>query len=294
MTIQQMKEFVSLASTCSFQDTAEQLYISQSSLSKHIQQLEKELGVSLFDRSTRTVKLNPLGEAYCKYALQIIKLHTDSIQELSRLSSVNDSRLTIGYTSTLVRYGIIDVIADFNKQYPDVTVNFVDIRAPEINSQLNNCNFVFAPEHMITGTCFKRILFKRDCLAIVFPESHPLAHEDFVQIEQLKDEYFFFHTLKYGHYGAEKNAFIELCQRSGFTPKYNEIDGFSTTILRMVANEMGCAVMYRQQVSETSGVSIVNIYPEVLQNICIFYLKKQQNTEYEKLFLEFIQNNFSA
>lgn len=61
MEIKYLSEFVTLAKTKNYMEAADILYISQSSLSKHIQSIERELGVTLFDRSTRRVKLSADG-----------------------------------------------------------------------------------------------------------------------------------------------------------------------------------------------------------------------------------------
>ena len=64
MELKLLQEFVSLVETKSFQETSELMNISQSALTKHIHKLEDELGVSLFDRSTRSVELTEYSRAY--------------------------------------------------------------------------------------------------------------------------------------------------------------------------------------------------------------------------------------
>ena len=71
MDIEILEEFIALAESCSFQETADRLHISQSSLSKHLKKLEAELGAALFDRSTRSVSLNELGMAFLPHARRI-------------------------------------------------------------------------------------------------------------------------------------------------------------------------------------------------------------------------------
>ena len=68
MEIEYIKEFVVLAETENYLEAAESLFISQSTLSKHIKIIEKELDVQLFDRTTRKVHLNKYGKMFLKYA----------------------------------------------------------------------------------------------------------------------------------------------------------------------------------------------------------------------------------
>ncbi|MBR4162570.1 MAG: LysR family transcriptional regulator, partial [Solobacterium sp.] len=71
MEIHYIIEFVDLADTKSYSESAKNLHISQSSLSRHIQFLEKELGEPLFVRSTRKMALSPFGRSYLPYAKKI-------------------------------------------------------------------------------------------------------------------------------------------------------------------------------------------------------------------------------
>ena len=71
MEIKQVQYFLTVAEAGSFSVAAEDLYISQSSLSKQIIALEKELGIPLFDRSKRKIALTPAGETYLKHARNI-------------------------------------------------------------------------------------------------------------------------------------------------------------------------------------------------------------------------------
>lgn len=82
MEISYLREFVELAKTCKFQETAEALFISQSTLSKHIQAIEKELGAELFVRTTRRAELSEIGHAFLPYASQIAQIQQDYIRDL--------------------------------------------------------------------------------------------------------------------------------------------------------------------------------------------------------------------
>ena len=74
MDIQYFSEFIKLVEIGNFMEAADELFISQSTLSKHINALEKELEVSLFDRTTRRVKLTQAGRALLPYAVKIVQL----------------------------------------------------------------------------------------------------------------------------------------------------------------------------------------------------------------------------
>lgn len=290
MDIRHLREFTVLAAICNFQEAADQLYISQSVLSKHIQLLEKELGVSLFDRNTRKVTLNEFGQSFYIYASQIVQIHSDALGDIARIASEKENKIIIGFLPALDVYGIVNMAARFNQAHPDIAAELVELRTLQMSSEMGRCHFIFASEQDLPRAEYERLVYQRDRLAIVFPENHPLAGEKTVRIEQVRHETFFYHSMKYGHFGTEKELFRELCEKSGFTPNFTETVGFSSSIIRMVAEGLGCTAMFRKQVLPVPGVSIVDIFPEVPLNICIFYKKKQRLSESQRTFLNYVRH----
>ena len=101
MDVDILKEFVSLYETCSFQDTADELSISQSSLTKHIHKLESELGVKLVERESRGVRLTSSGEVLLEHSSKLLLEYSDMLKDLyaqHATSSSDDARLVIHMT----------------------------------------------------------------------------------------------------------------------------------------------------------------------------------------------------
>ena len=96
MEINYLKEFVVLAQTGNFMEAAEMLYVSQSTLSKHIKSIEVELGVSLFDRTTRKVTISKYGQLLLPYAQQIAELQEMYISALRTSLENEQETLTLG------------------------------------------------------------------------------------------------------------------------------------------------------------------------------------------------------
>lgn len=96
MELNQVKEFIALTKTENYLEAAENLFISQSSLTKHIKSLEAELGTTLFDRTTRQVKLNEVGKVFLKYTQQLIDVRYQCNTALINLKDAEEQSLTIG------------------------------------------------------------------------------------------------------------------------------------------------------------------------------------------------------
>jgi len=117
MEINYLKEFVVLAQTGNFLEAADTLYSSQSTLSKHIKSMESELGVPLFDRTTRKVRISKYGQLLLPYAKQIIELHDEYTAILQTSLETDREILTVGSIHILAQYKITDIFAECSIDY---------------------------------------------------------------------------------------------------------------------------------------------------------------------------------
>lgn len=289
MEIRYLEEFICLAKVCNYQDAAQQLHLSQSTLSKHIKALEKRMGTPLFKRTTRSVELNDFGKALLPGAQKIVKTWEGSVHMLNDMTRRNVKSISVAFMPGLNQYRIIETIGEFQRKHSEIEVNLIESEYFRDLLEARQCEFVFAPEDAIHGWDCKRIVFDRDCLAIVMPNKHPLAGEDFVSLEKLKKEHFVEH--KNGHeVGMEKEAFIKHCREKGFTPRYTSSALYTSTIIQMVAQGTGLAAVYRKRVpSDISGISIVDIAPEIPVKICAYYLHSLEVNEVIDAFIRFLK-----
>lgn len=126
MTSQQIDYVLTLAELKSFSKAAKKLYVTQPSLSQFILNLEKQLGISLFDRSTTPIRLTPAGEIYIKAARQMKDLEENLTNELYDLMALKKGSLKIGTSSFRASYLLPQSITAFHTQYPAITINIVE------------------------------------------------------------------------------------------------------------------------------------------------------------------------
>ncbi len=86
MDISYIREFMVLSETCNYQSASEQLYLTNSTLSKHIQKMEAELGTPLFERSTRKVTLTNEGKIFQQKCAQILELYDEALAQMKKIS----------------------------------------------------------------------------------------------------------------------------------------------------------------------------------------------------------------
>lgn len=275
MDIGILQEFVSLVETCSFQETAYDMNISQSALTKHIHKLEEELNLSLFDRSTRTIKLNEFSKAFYPYAKQIVQIHQDSILALGELVNHNNDQFTIAYAPILGQYGLVDVISDFSNKYPEHNMLTIESYQPMELLHQKKCDFAFLSENEILEEGFSKIIYRSDHLAVVLPSNHPFADHENLTLEQLHNEKFIIHASNTDRNHEETQKFLDLCASKNFVPNIVAESQYTSTMLRYVAAGRGIAVLNRFHIpTDVPNLKIIDIYPIVRSYIYMLYAKK--------------------
>lgn len=289
MEIRLLQEFVSLVETGSFQETAERMNISQSALTKHIHKLEEDLGVSLFDRSTRSVGLNDFSRTYYPYAQKITALYEESNAAITAMLNKGRNELRVAFTPALVQYGLMDMLYDFTKQYPKYQLEITE--SPRVVEMLcgHMCDFAFATENSAINGNMNQLVYRVDRLVAVLPASHPLADLETVMIGQLQGERFILRHNSSGGMQLETRKFLELCQQWQIKPDIVANASAIPTILKMIGQGQGVSVLHRGQLpEELENVVVKEIVPAVQSCVYALYQNKRRLSAAANAFLHFL------
>ena len=275
MDIRILAEFVSLAETCNFQETAAQMNISQSSLTKHIKKLEEELGVLLFDRSGHSVKISAHGHAYYPYARQIIQLHAEAEDTLSKLNAQGRNKLSVCINPILAQYGLISTITDFFNIHPQYQLQIFENHHCLELMKSHRCDFAFVDESESHDSRLNKMVYKADRLTIVVRDDHHLAGNKTVTLEQLMGERFILHSAIADKVPDETLKFKELCAAANFEPNIVADSTMTSTIIHHVKAGRGIAVLNRMRIKhDLNGIKLIDLYPTVHSYIYMLYPKK--------------------
>ncbi len=133
-----LRVFQSVARNLSFTKAANELFITQPAVTKHIKELESEFEVKLFDRIGNKIHLTQAGVIFQTYADSIVALHNELNFELHQLAGSFEGKLRIGASTTISQYVIPPMLAKFHKRYPDVELSLVNGNTEYIEQQLLN------------------------------------------------------------------------------------------------------------------------------------------------------------
>ncbi|CAI1896729.1 MULTISPECIES: LysR substrate-binding domain-containing protein [Serratia] len=136
MTLRQIRHFIAVAETGSISAGAQAVFVSQSSLTLAIQQLETEIGVRLFDRHAKGMTLTHQGHQFLRQSYLILATVDNAKRSLQIGTESLTGKLTVGVTSLVAGYFLVELLTRFKSAYPNVTVQVVEDERPYIEHLL--------------------------------------------------------------------------------------------------------------------------------------------------------------
>ena len=288
MDIQSIQEFIDLAQSGSFSNTAERFGITQSALSKHIKQLEAELGAPLLAHINKKTRLNEFGELFLPYAKQIAETQQQFFQLINRRHFSTDKVLRIGVPLTMEFYDTSDIITQFGSAYPDISIEMQEGETGFLTDQIlsNQLDIIFATETSENrADGFSRLSFARDVLVALLPADHPLAQRDHVTLSALQGENF----LLLPESSLLHSLCLDLFKTSGISPNII-FKGTGDTVHKAVSAGLGVSLMARKPLSgyPKSPIVQVELRPSVPVYINMMYLQLEKDSPTDK-FVRFMQ-----
>ena len=190
MEIGTIQEFAVLAECLNFSEAASRLFISQSSLSKHIKALEQELGVALFERTTRSIRLSGAGERYLPYAKEIARLCTESEMEMDNYKNQSAPSFTIAVMQNPQYYNMAKYITGFQKAYPSISFSLIEADEFSLYDMFRRKLFNIFPtfSNFRGPEEFTFMPMVKSSIVAIFPKVHPCAEAQAVSLHQLAGE----------------------------------------------------------------------------------------------------------
>lgn len=122
MEIIRLRTFCKVAELSSFTKASEALYLTQAAVSQHVQALEHELGVTLFERGARALTLTDAGRKLYGYARHILELHDEAKRDIARVPTALTGEVRIAASTIPAEHILPAVLASFRQQHPQVRV----------------------------------------------------------------------------------------------------------------------------------------------------------------------------
>lgn len=270
MDMFQLECVLAVAQYRSFTKASESKHISQPALSQIIAKVEQELGVKLFDRSTRYVYLTTPGQEFIQHALRIQQEYHTAWENMQKYQNIEQERLMVGACNTIAYYNLIDLIDSFYKQYPQIQIELYEADSIELFRMLQRSQVDVALVQMY-GTIdnISHRTLANDEVVMVVSSLHRFSGQKVVSLSDAKSERFILPAQG----SIICKECMQACELAGFKPNIVGQCTNIATIIELAASNFGIgllseriAVAYRKP-----EISIVHITPTIAGTISLAF-----------------------
>ncbi|MFJ6434052.1 LysR family transcriptional regulator [Streptomyces sp. NPDC091416] len=239
MELRHLFAFVAVAEELHFGRAAQRLRMAQPPLSQQIRRLEKELGVQLFERNTRSVRLTSAGESFLQPVRTVIEDLDTAVRAAKAAGRGEYGRVSIGFAGASSHETLPRLTRAVRAAHPAIELvmtgqTYANVALARVADGSLDLGFVRLPVTQ-PGVSFRVI--DEEELVCALPSDHPLAARDSVALEVLAGEPFVSFPANTG--STVRDAMVGACEAAGFNPRVVQEAPDSYTILALVAAGVG-------------------------------------------------------
>jgi DNA-binding transcriptional LysR family regulator len=237
MDLLQLRYFRAVAQREHMTQAAQDLFISQSSLSKTIAHLEHELGVSLFERQGRQIRLNQFGKAFLQRVEQVFAALEDGQRELADLAGRGQGQVVLASMNV---YLLPDLLHTFLAGHPGTSIRLFNRPREEMLAELERGKVDIAlSSPPIERPGIEQVPLLKEEVLLAVPPGHRLAKREGVRLSEVADEPFL--ALKPGYH--LRHLTDTFCRQAGFTPGIVFEGDDPVALLQLVKAGLGVACL---------------------------------------------------
>ncbi|MCM1037767.1 MAG: LysR family transcriptional regulator [Ruminococcus sp.] len=291
MDTRYLKEFIVLAEKCNYSDAADLLFISQSSLSKHIKSIEHELDIVLFNKIGNRITLSEEGSIFLKYANSSVDQESAFKREIAYHRKKSNTVINVGS-----EYRIVDLLIAFRMQNSQYIVRQLDNIPHKTHAvdllRSGKCELAFLVNFTDTTDKFVQIPILEDQDVAVLYNSHPLSRRKTVTFQDIKDENFII-------LGDQEDTSSSSISNGDFVRSrflmnsaspnvvFNGMRG--TEIVDYVRKEVGISILYKKTLYSMNldNITMVDIVPPNKITVSLCYMKAAKLSSGARALIDF-------
>ena len=290
MTFEQLNDVIAVVENETFLEAAECRNISQSTLSKKIMKMERELDITLFDRSRRKASLTEAGSVFYQEALRLTECYAGMLSKLEPYRKNKKQKLCIGTLPILTQYDLTARLKSFTETYPQIDFSFEEAEEAEllVGLRQKKYDYIIARENLFSKLGCVSYPFTEDELVAILPENHRLAGGPFVRLSDLAGERFIFMN----SYTSVYQLCIQLLNEAGIMPEIIRT-GRVESIISGVAVGEGVSLLAKSnfRIFQADKVKVLPLDPPQTISVVLAKLAGTTETEAMRNFAEYICEN---
>lgn len=242
MELRHLRYFIAVAEELNFSRAAERLHIAQPPLSQQIQDLEIELGVQLFERTKRRVRLTEAGKVFLEEVEKVFEQVNRATEAAHRASRGEIGKLAIAFNSSATYSVLPDLLHQFHQQYPEVELILQELTTSQQLDKLQQNQIDVGLLYLPIDTKELTVIsVLKEPLIVALSASHPLAKQSKIAIADLSDRPFILPPPQLGEglYSQIRQYFEQI----NFYPKTTQTATLLQTAIALVAGGVGTAIV---------------------------------------------------
>ena len=287
MTFEQLSYFIATVENDTCFDAACEMNISQSSLSKQIMKLEKELDLTLFDRTTRSATLTQAGEFFYNESKQLIEHYKLTLENIENFKSLHENKLHIAVLPIQTQYNLNALFNSFRKENPDIELQITEVEDGRLIEGIskNEYDLIIARETMFDKSQFKTYPLAKDELIVAISSEHKLSQRDKLTLDDIKNENFIL-----------MNPYTSIYKLCINKLKENNIDANiirtarTESIIGSVAINEGISLLPKSnfEVFHQKNINTISLKPQIALSVVLAKHKKTASNIAIKEFIKFV------
>ncbi|MCZ8532378.1 LysR family transcriptional regulator [Psychrobacillus psychrodurans] len=294
MELRQLRYFIEVAEREHISEAAIHLHVAQSAVSRQIANLEDELGVQLFERIGRNVKLTPIGKIFLEHSVSAIKAIDFAKKQIDEYLDPEKGTIKIGFPTSLAGHLLPTVISAFKREHPNVAFHLrqgsYNYLIEAVKTREINLAFLgpLPPKDSILNNT---ILFSEN-FSVLLNANHPFAKKDKIPLIDLRNEDFVLFPEGY----IMQKLVVEACNSVGFTPKVSSEGEDMDAIKGLVAAGIGLTLLPESTFYDSTPRFTKKIpieLPNIRRTVGIISPATRNLSPSEKVFHDFVVQFFS-
>lgn len=270
MELRRLRYFVAVARRRHFTAAAAEVHVAQPALSQQIRLLERELGITLFDRGGRRVRLTAAGEAFLARAERVLAEVASARTEMAEFAGATRGRVVVGTLPSLAERQLPALLAGFHARHPGLELVLREENTAELLALVARGEVELALVHHLAdddapaGLALEP-LFTEDLVAAIAP-GHSLARRGSLPLAALRAEPFL--LSKPG--SVIRQTVLAACAAAGFAPRVAFESGGTATMRALAAVGLGVAVLPRSEAAaDGPAVAVVALTPRLTRTVAL-------------------------
>ncbi|MFC9360431.1 LysR family transcriptional regulator [Rhodococcus sp. NPDC057014] len=240
MELRHMKYFVTVVDEGSFTRAAERLSIAQSPVSHQIRKLERELGVTLLERTTRSIALTEAGRVFYDRCVSLLAASEDAVESARKAARGEIGALSLGFIGSSTYDLMPNLVRAYRERNPHVelTLRSEMLSPAQVDALLDGTLSVGLLRPPVKVPDIVVELVRNEPLMAVLPVQHPLATNTAIDLDDLAGESF----IGYQAPSTMHDVLLSTCAQVGFVPTIRQQVAETATLVAVVAAGLGVAV----------------------------------------------------